>query len=216
MPAVVVSYDASTQTATVQPMVNDVRFDVDTGERVSEPWPQIQGVPIVWPRFGGFVIAGPLKQYDPVELVAYDMDPTAWQQSAAPTLQPVDPPDPRRHGGNYWRAFPGDCRQNPASSPGSFPDALVIGIDGGDPIIVIQGSTIQFGKTAGGGAAALATKVDAIFAKLKTVAADIALLVANPSTGDISAATVATLVMDATALEGAIATVASQLVTLDK
>jgi hypothetical protein len=179
-------------------------------------------VPIVWPRFGGFVIAGPLKQYDPVELVAYDMDPTAWQQSAAPTLQPVDPPDPRRHGGNYWRAFPGDCRQNPASSPGSFPDALVIGIDGGDPIIVIQGSTIQFGKTAAAGYAALAQKVDQALSDLaEALNGHVHTVASFGPSGPALAAPPSVLppvtgVSPATAPVGPIASTASALVTLDK
>src|SRR5579872_4438298 len=75
MPASVVSYDPVTRTASVQPMTNDVRFDVDTGAVVFEPWSVITNVPVAWPRFGGFVIAGFLQQYDQVILEAFDLDP---------------------------------------------------------------------------------------------------------------------------------------------
>ena len=142
MPGSVVSYDAPTQTATIQPMVNDVRTHVVTGARVSEPFPQLTGVPIAWPRFGKFVIAGRLNKFDPVWLTAFDLDPTAWQANPSATNDPVDPPDVRRHGGHYWWAFPCDLRANPIKGASVAASALYVGLDGGDPVIVISDSTI--------------------------------------------------------------------------
>ena len=155
----VVSYDAENQVADIQPMVNDVRTDVDTGARVSEPFQVIPAVPIMWPRFGKFVIAGRLNKYDTVVLLAFDLDPTAWRQSGNST-QPSDPPDVARHAGKYWAAFPCDLRLNPIKGASVANAALYIGLDGGDPVMVINDSTVQFGQTATY-AAALGDKVDA-------------------------------------------------------
>lgn len=91
LPGSVVNYDAANQVADIQPMVNDVRTDVDTQARVSEPFEVIPSVPIMWPRFGKFVIAGRLNQYDPVLLIAFDLDPTAWRQKPTRTSHRTRP-----------------------------------------------------------------------------------------------------------------------------
>ena len=158
LPGSVVNYDAANQVADIQPMVNDVRTDVDTQARVSEPFEVIPSVPIMWPRFGKFVIAGRLNQYDPVLLIAFDLDPTAWRQKPS-SNEPSDPPDVSRHAGKYWAAFPCDLRQNPIQGAGVASAALYVGLDGGDPVIVINDSTIQLGSSSAD-AAALASKVD--------------------------------------------------------
>ena len=59
MPGVVTSFDATTQTANVQPTLNDVRVDVDTGTLVYEQWPVLPGVPVAYLRGGGFVLCSP-------------------------------------------------------------------------------------------------------------------------------------------------------------
>lgn len=155
-PGAVVSYNDSAETAVVQLMTNDVRVDLDTGARISEPSQQLQGVPVAWPRFGGFVIKGPLAQYDPVMLLAIDLDPTPWR-NAGRSLKPVDPGDVRRHGGGYWFALP--CSLLVGHPQGSIAGKLTIGAEGGQPLIVIDGSSIQLGAT-GNDFAALASKVD--------------------------------------------------------
>jgi hypothetical protein len=163
MPGCVTSYDAANQVADIQPMVNDVRTDPDTQARVSEPFLVIPSVPIIWPRFGKFVIAGRLNKNDPVLLIAFDLDPTAWRQTSGGT--PSDPPDVSRHAGKYWAAFPCDLRVNPIKGAGVAQFALYVGLDGGDPVIVINDSTIQLGSSSAD-AAALASKVDAGFSDL--------------------------------------------------
>lgn len=156
-PGAVVSYDAAQETATIQPMTNDVRFDIDTGARISEPWQEMQGVPVAWPRFGGFVIKGSLAQFDPVILMAFDLDPSPWR-AAGRTLKPVDPGDTRRHGGGYWFAFPTNLLLgHPGAS--STTGKLTIGDEAGQPLITIDGSHIQLGAT-GGDFLALASVVD--------------------------------------------------------
>lgn len=145
MPGRVVSYDAGQETATIQPGVNDVRTDLDSGGRKSEPWPPLAGVPIAWPRFGGFVIKGSLNPYDPVVLAAFDLDPTAWR-AAGRTLKPVDPADIDRHGAGYWFAIPTDLSlSRTPSRPG---DSLTIGVDGGQPLITITSAGIFLGDGA--------------------------------------------------------------------
>jgi hypothetical protein len=163
MPGQVVSYDSANQVADIQPMTNDVRADIsqssDTGKRVPEPWPVIPSVPIAWPRFGKFVIAGRLNQYDPVMLLAFDLDPTSWRATGSkPSNNPVDPADARRHGGHYWWALPCDLRLNKVQSASAAANGMVIGLDGGQAQIIITDSNIQLGG-GGGDFVALASLV---------------------------------------------------------
>lgn len=143
MPGSVITYYPSTQTADVQPMVNDVRFDLDTGEIVFEPWSVIHSVPVSWPRAGGFVIAGFLNQYDQVVLEAFDLDPGPWRAQGR-SGQPVNPTDVRRLGGNYWRCNPTDLTGPITDAPTSA--GMVVGADGNVAQIVIQSGSISLGK----------------------------------------------------------------------
>jgi hypothetical protein len=164
MPGSVVAFYGSEQTVDVQPTVNDVRTDLVSGARISEPWPVIPHVPIAFPRFGGYAVAGPMSVGDRVLLVAFDLDPTAWRQ----TGNRSDPGDASRHAGGYWLAIPCDL-----TVPGVMKDAaaaaqgLVIGVDGAAPQIRINGSNIQLGN-AGGDFIALASKVQTAIADLAT------------------------------------------------
>jgi hypothetical protein len=179
MPGSVVAYHSDEQTADIQPTVNDVRFELSTGDRFSEPWPVIPHVPVCWPRFGGYALAGPMRAGDNVTLVAFDLDPTAWRQ----TGNRSDPADARRHVGSYWQALPCDI-----TAPGVMKDAaaaagaLVIGLDGGQPQIRINGTTVQLGAT-GGDAVALASKVDAVLTLVQAMAIALG---AVPPTGPLA------------------------------
>lgn len=183
-PGNIVSYDEGQETCTVQPGTNDVRFDIDSGARISAPAGPIQGVPVAWPRFGGFVIKGSLNPYDPVMLIALDLDPTPWRK-AGRTLKPVDPGDVRRHGGGYWFVLPTDITL--ARKPSSAGGKLTIGAEGQQPLIVITGSTIQLGAT-GGDAVALAHQTDANFQAVVDAAAA-AILAVVPDDGGAGAFT---------------------------
>lgn len=170
MPGAISSYDPVAQTATVIPMINDPRRNLTTGEPIFEPWGEIQDVPVCWPRMGGYTIVGFLEPNDQVVLEAWDLDPTAWRQQGRSQL-PVNPGDLRRLGGNHWRCIPADLT---LSSPGHGPNVsaptqpgLVIGLDGGQPLIKINGTTIQLGAT-GGDFVALASKVNALITALET------------------------------------------------
>lgn len=172
LPGIVQAYHASEQTADVLPAVNDPRFDPDTGERLTfdangqpddagtndEPWPVIPHVPVSWPKFGGFVIAGPLAPGNRVLLVAFDLDPTKHRN----TGQVENPIDVRRHGGTYWWCIPADI-----TDPGVSQDAaaagssLVIGKDGASQQIRIDGNHINLGS-APTDSVALAQKIDSL------------------------------------------------------
>jgi hypothetical protein len=177
-PGNIVTYDSTQETASVQIGTNDVRKDVDTGARVSEPFPVIFGVPVAWMRFGGFVIKGSLNPYDPVMLIAIDLDPAPWR-AAGRTLRPVDPGDIRRHGGGYWWAIPTDItlKRTPSSPTGT----LSIGVEGGQPLIEITAAGINLGASASNFVALsnlVATQLGLISTAFDTVAT--ALSIPNP------------------------------------
>lgn len=183
MPGSVVAYypnDTPTPTADVQPMVADVRFNLDTGAPIFEAWNVIQRVPVCFTRGGGFFVAVPLAKYDPVILEAWDLDPTAWRAGGR-SGQPVNPHDVRRLGGNYWRCIPSDLAgplttQLPAN-------AMAIGKDGDQAQIIFSAGKIQLGAT-GGDAVALASVVDAFVSALKTFASGVG---GSPVTGSAMA-----------------------------
>lgn len=160
LPGVVKAYHAGAAgraaTVDVQPAVHDVRFDLDTGERVSEPWPVIPNVPVQTVKFGGFTVSGPMKAGDHVVLHAFDLDPSHHRT----TGNPEDPVDVRRHGGNYWVAVPGNITDPGALQDGAAAgDGLLIGVDGGQAQIRITEQAIQLGA-GGGDAVALASILD--------------------------------------------------------
>lgn len=161
MPGSVVAYHEADQSIDCQPVVNDVRFDIDTGERFSEQWPVIPHVPIAWPSFSGgkYALVGTMAAGDNVMLVSFDLDPTAWRT----TGNRSDPADTRRHVGSYWWALPTDL-----TTPGVLPSAnggMVIGQPGAAPQIQFTSSNIILGNS-GGDFVALASKVnDAIKAQ---------------------------------------------------
>lgn len=143
MPGSVVKYYPQTQEADIQPMVNDPRVNVDTGEIVFEPWSIIHAVPVCLPRMAGIVIAGFLNPQDQVILEAFDLDPGPWRAQGR-SSRPVNPADVRRLGGNYWRCTPTDLTGPIADAPTS--SGLVIGVDGNLAQIVIQSGSISLGK----------------------------------------------------------------------
>lgn len=103
-PGIVLAYYGAEQAADVQPATHDVRIDPDTQERVSEPWPILPKVRVLFPKFSGLAVWGDLSPGDKVLLIALDLDPTKHRASG----QAEDPIDTRRHGGAYWVAIPGD------------------------------------------------------------------------------------------------------------
>jgi hypothetical protein len=143
IPGSVVAYYPATQTADVQPMVNDPRADLDTGAVVPEQWQVVKQVRVAWPRFGGFTLVGQLAPYDRVILQAFDLDPSA-VFSGPRSIKPVDPADVHRHGGGYWRCVPEDCS-------GPLQDTLLaalgafLGFDGSPGSLVFTKTSVDVG-----------------------------------------------------------------------
>lgn len=153
----VVAYHADTMTADIQPNPSDPRTDPDTGRPYAEPWPILKNVRIAWPRFGGFVLVGPLNPNDPVTLEAFDIDPTTWLKQGRST-NPIAPADVRRLGGGYWKATPTDLT-GAIKDAAEAAAAFLLGLDGDTAQLLISAAQLIVGKVgcavqlSGGGAA---------------------------------------------------------------
>lgn len=153
LPGKVKSYDASTQTADVQPMVKRiVPSGTDETEDFEEELPIIPSVPVLHPRGGGFYCHVPVAAGDSVLLVFCDADPVQWRK----TGQNRAPGDRRMHHLSHAIAIPGLF---PSASP--IGDAsgsnLTLGKDGGIKVTVTASQMQVDGSS---DAAALASKVD--------------------------------------------------------
>jgi hypothetical protein len=100
MPARVKSYDATLQTANVQPTLKRVYTD---GEKVSLP--VINNVPVCHPRAGQAIVHLPLKADDIITLVFSSRSLDSWKLTTGTTE--IDPEDPRKHALSDAYAIPG-------------------------------------------------------------------------------------------------------------
>ena len=115
LPGIVLSYDAATQTASIQPAVNRwVPDESSPDEDLSEPLPALQSVPVMWPKGRNFSVTGTLAAGDPVLLVCIDRDMSGWRTSGAQS----DPQDARLHDWSSAVAIPGLV---PSTSPFPVP-----------------------------------------------------------------------------------------------
>lgn len=108
-PAVVRSYAQETRTATVQLLFKPV-VRGEGGEPVALELPELTGVPVWWPQFGGFQVEGELVSGDVVGVFFADratdrlFSQTVSDSSPAETF---DPGDPRAHALSDAIAVPG-------------------------------------------------------------------------------------------------------------
>ncbi len=100
-PAVVLSYNASTQLAQVQPLLMRT-FVNDDGTIDVEAQPVINNVPVAWPAGGGFRMTFPLGAGDIVGLIFADQSLDIWKSQGGQ----VDPVDQRIHSINDCWAIP--------------------------------------------------------------------------------------------------------------
>lgn len=118
-------------------------------------------VPIIWPAFGAYVIAGPMSVGDPVMVHFSDTAYGNYIQSgsAGPAI------DTRRHSLGYPVCYPGGPRPLPKALLTALATltALTIGVDGGNQIIEIDATGIRIGKNAVD-FIPMTTKVDAAIA----------------------------------------------------
>ena len=82
IPGVVTSYDAATQTATVQPVVRFRYTDTDGESKQYLPGP-VPNVPILYPSGGGYSLTFPFDTGDPVLLMVADRSIAEWKATGA-------------------------------------------------------------------------------------------------------------------------------------
>lgn len=185
MPGNVTAYhppDGSAASIDVQPAVHDVRFDPVLGARVSEPWQVITGVPVAWPKFGGFSMSGPMQSGDRVLLLGFDLDPSKHRG----TGNPEDPPDTARHSGGYWVALP--CDITDAGAVGDPGENLVIGLEGGVKLVIGPGF-MGLGSASPSDYVALASLVKAELGKIATALASLTVTTGAGTGGTVVAGT---------------------------
>lgn len=98
IPAKVVSFNASENTISAQPLLKK-RFRDGTSEFL----PQIQNVPVCFPQGGGGILTFPLRADDPVLLVFSERSIDVWWEKGGI----VDPLDNRKHNLSDAFAIPG-------------------------------------------------------------------------------------------------------------
>lgn len=138
LPGRIETYDASTQQATVQPLVYDGVYD-ETGARTADRLPVVTGVPVVFPGAGGFRVTFPVTAGDTVLLVFSSSSIDLWLALGGE----VDPVDDRRHHISDAIAIPG--LRDFAHALGNAPTSTMsLGKDGG-PTIEISATDVQIG-----------------------------------------------------------------------
>lgn len=155
IPAVVLSYDRTTQRATVQPVVRFSRRDAETGERVTYQAPPIANCPVAWPSSGSASLTWDLANGDPCVLVFSERSLDEWLTTGEIDNEPADP---RRHHLSDAVVFPGAR---------SFADALPAAAYAAGAT-VLRGADIRLGSSAASDAVALSSLVSGALSTLKT------------------------------------------------
>lgn len=151
LPAKVLEFDPEANTVDVELATKADFYDRETREREFDERPQLGGVPVIWPRGGGYVMTLPLAPGDFVWLMFSEQALGEWRT----TGQVSEPGDARRHSIGYPYALPGafpDVRPLATSDVAARTDKLVLGEDGGPTQIVVDKAaptpTIKLGRDA--------------------------------------------------------------------
>jgi len=176
-PGIVVDYNPTTQTATIQPATNRVLPDED-GEMIEEVLPPIPNVPVVMFRTATLSITSPLAPGDTVQLVFNTRAPTEWRASGVVGA----PQDVRLHGFGYPVAYPGYLSEK-ATKPDTDSS---IGRPGGQRVH-FPGATVNVGG--GSNFAALANLVTTELNKIKTALSTLTVTTGAGSGGTVLAGT---------------------------
>jgi Phage protein Gp138 N-terminal domain len=104
-PARVTRYDVAAQTVDVQPALRREEPTGGDGESYTfDPLPPLYGVPVLWPRGGGFAVTFPLAEGDWVLVHCAEQSTAPWRQRGqAPSPPGLNDP----HGLNGCVAIPG-------------------------------------------------------------------------------------------------------------
>ncbi len=122
MPGIVVSYDAASKTAVVQPALHDVLFD-ENDDRAANALPKIQNVPVVFPGSSKLTLHFGLEPGDTGDLIFATNSISDWRVSGRAGA----PGDLRLHPLGSAKFYPG-LRHN-ANAPPETDESL--GVPGG-------------------------------------------------------------------------------------
>ena len=153
LPGRIESYDASSQTASVKPLVKNTFID-DEGVDVVETLPVINRVPIQFMRGGGFFMSFPVVKGDHVLLVFNERSIDKFQTGDGGDTDPVDI---RMHNLSDAVAIPGFYPDSKALADAHVSNA-VLGKDGGTQIHVADGK-IELGAEGSSDKASLDSKI---------------------------------------------------------
>lgn len=168
LPGRIDAYDAATQKADVEPLIQRLQSTVD-GE-LAEDLPIIPGVPVAFPRAGGFKITMPVAAGDRCMLVFCERSTEAYQigqgrQGASALIRQTEPGTFEMHNLTDAVAIMGWYNDAEALSA-TDADDMVIGEDGG-PAIHIGGDQVNLYEKNAADFVALAAKVKTELDKLK-------------------------------------------------
>jgi hypothetical protein len=135
LPAKVLAYDAAAQTVDVRPEIKRYIFD-DEGTRTAEALPDLYGIPVAFPRGGGFHVSFPLAVDDYVLVICSEEPTISWRDKA----RAVEPGIFDRHGLNGTFALPcgyPDKEKLPSAPSGT---ELELASDNGSSILRMDSS----------------------------------------------------------------------------
>jgi len=158
MPGRVKSYNASNQTADIEPMLmRQVPSGGPEDEDTLETIPILPSVPVMFPSGGsGFFISFPLQEGDTVMLVFNERDCTNYRD----TGNLSNPALPTTHGLTSAVAFPVNYGQKNNTFSDASSSNMVIGKDGGSANLTVKSNRLEVGGP--GDSVALSSKVDLI------------------------------------------------------
>lgn len=137
MPGIVQSFDPATQTATVQPAINE-NVKIGDGERQAMSLPVLSDIPVQFPRGGGYSLTLPIRPGDECLLVFSDSCIDGWWQSGGIQNQM----ERRRHDLSDATAIMG-ITSTPRAVPGYSSDTLQVRSDDGSTFIELDGKNIS-------------------------------------------------------------------------
>jgi hypothetical protein len=143
LPAKVLSYSATTNLADVDVQVQHSVWDDDNRRTYEDPG-TLPGVPVMWPRAGGFLLTLPLTAGD-TGLLVFNSDAIGEWRS---TNQKSKPADSSRLSVGWPVFIPGLFADMNPFAAGDVPyrtAGVVLGKDGGSTQIQINSSTIDVG-----------------------------------------------------------------------
>lgn len=156
LPGKIEEYDPETQKAVVKPLVQRLESAED-GSDILEPYPPIPGVPVVFPRGGGFFISMPVAVGDFCLLIFCSRSIDKYK---AGTGLDTSPEDFRLHDASDAVALMGLSPFSKAIKQADA-DNMVIGLDNGVQIHIKPDGEIHLGNGDAQDALALASKVEA-------------------------------------------------------